>query len=225
MQRLSARVVVVALAFSLLILPASGQQQAYVSPGPGSPERYEYIDDSYGDAFGQAMVHYPSWYSDQPDWAYIEIWSGEIEIEIGWSPSMGAQVWWIYYSDGEFIYPDLGQMDTVESLGLAPLPGIPPCNGDDCNQCINTQLTFCKNQAKADLAVASAAYVTAMGLCIGGLVLGPAGPGVTLGCALAASGVFVAAAYKIRQTKRQCEYDRPRQYCHHMEDGSPCLPQ
>jgi hypothetical protein len=222
MQRLSARVVVVAVLALTLAVPAQ-QSSSRIGSSPGE-DRYEYLSYSTDDgAFGQATVHYPA-FTDNPDCAFIQVWTGDIQIQAQWTPADGPTLLYVFTNEGEWIYPTDDTPDTIGSLGLAPLPGDPPCDGTDCASCINMQLDFCQKKANADYLVATAIYWGAVAACLAGLIVaGPAGPWVTLICVTSASTIYGAAGYKIKIEKAQCQYDRPRQYCKHAENGQPCL--
>jgi hypothetical protein len=216
MQRLSARVVVVVVCLSLLALGV---------PARSRYEWYDYQTIWENGSVASITYHYTDADWSTPDWAYAEIFTDELDIQILWTPYTGLRLLYAFFYDGEIIYPDFpGEPDTVASLGLAPLPGDPPCTGEDCNACINMQLAICQQKAKADLAVATTAYLGALALCGAAIVTGPPGPAVTLLCATIASTAYGAAAYKIKTDKRICQHDRPRAYCKHEENGEPCLP-
>jgi len=226
MRSFAPKLVVLSLLFSLMIpTPTYTQQEGYI-PRSTPQGRYEYINYSQLGSNAQATVHYPNLYTDVADSAYINVWTPDVKIEAQWTPYGGLQLLYVYFYDGEFVYPDYAvQPDTVGSLGLAPLPGDPPCDGEDCKQCIDRQLAFCQDQNKAKAVEIISNYWGRVAVCLGGLIVPPpAGEWIVLICMTAASTAAGAAVYKARQEKRQCEYDRPRSYCHHAENGQPCLP-
>jgi hypothetical protein len=145
-------------------------------------------------------------------------------IDMQWTPASGMQLLSVWTYDGEVVYPDFpGQPPSWADLGLAPLPGDPPCEGDDCKECINQQLAICYSAYKADFAVATSVYVVGMAGCAALYAIPVAGPYLFFICVNAAAAAYSAAIYKAKVDRRTCEHDRPRTWCKHAENGLPCL--
>jgi hypothetical protein len=216
MRQLKAKLVVVVLCLSLLSLG---------TPARSRYEWYDYQTIWENGSVASITYHYTDANPLIPDWAYAEIFTDEMDIQMMATPSNGLQLLYVWTYDGEFIYPDFpGNPESWFSLGLAPLPGDPPCEGDDCKSCIDQQLAFCYSQAKAAYAVATAAYVLVLAGCAATAVIPIYGPALAIVCATSAAGAYSAAIYKAKTDKKICEYDRPRTYCKHAENGKPCLP-